>query len=212
MLRHCIMQMQRQTRPIDHAIYINSPDIQTPNGLSLRYGILLDDLRADAAGRIKIGYGPSLTSHGNYLSAIRLANVEDYDLFLKVDDDDVYLRDYAESVARDFMRRKWDYSGAASCGLLKGHRWKPKTMLRHIGLAQEDYDLGVPEVMPSSTAFSRRAIRAVLELPDKQDFEDVLWRRHLAKTPGMVLSTRKDKSFIYNFHGENVSMGSWLGD
>ncbi len=43
MLCHCIMQLQRQSYPIDHAIYVNSPEDEDPDCTSVRYEVLLND-------------------------------------------------------------------------------------------------------------------------------------------------------------------------
>lgn len=210
MLRHCIMQLQHQTYPADHVVYVNSSENSYPDETTLQYDLLLDDLRGASTARIKIAYGPSMSSHKNYLAALRLAEVDDYDLFLKIDDDDIYLRDYVKGVVRDFCARRWDYSGSVSTGLLNGHRWKPKAMLTDLGLEQADRDMGIPGVMPPSAAFSRRAVQALLEIPDVRCFEDIVWRRHLAVVPQISMVSRKDRNFVYNIHGGNVSTSHLL--
>jgi len=209
MLRHCIMQMQRQSYPVDHVIYVNSPEEQTGSHTTLNYGTLLNDLCCNTEFSTTIAYGPSGTYHQNYLNAIRLANVGDYDLFLKVDDDDVYLKDYVLGVVKDFKQYRWDFSGSFSQGHLNGYRWKPAVMLRGLGLDAEGADTGIPNTMPPTTALSRKALRELLAIKDNGNFEDIQWRRHLAQIPGIVMRTRDERNFIYNIHGGNASTGSW---
>jgi hypothetical protein len=208
MLRHCIMQMQHQSYPVDHVIYVNSQGEQTGSITSLNYGVLLEDLCRGCEGRLNIAYGRSGTYHQNCLNALRLAQLEDYDLFLKVDDDDIYLKDYVLGVVTDFEKNRWDYSGSCSRGHLNGYRWKPDAIMRGLGLAEQDFALGIPDVMPPTTAFSRRAIGAVLTLKDNGS-SDAQWRRHLARVPGLIMRVRDDRNFIYNVHGGNISTASW---
>jgi hypothetical protein len=210
MLRHCIMQFQRQSYPIDHAIYVNSPEDELPDRTSLQYDALLDDARKGAAGKVRIGYGKSRTPHENNISVLRMVDIDDYDLFFKIDDDDIYLRSYVKDVVDDFIVNRWDYSGTWSHGVLNGRRWSPRKIQRDLGLGQEDIDLGIPGFMPPSAAFSRKAIRAILQAPGSGLIEDIHWRRVLARTPDLVIALRNDRNFVYNIHGENMSTSTWL--
>ena len=210
MLRHCIMQLQRQSYPVDHAIYVNSSDDEGPDCTTVHYNTLLDDLRNDASAKILIGYGKSKTYHENYVSALQMTNVDDYDLFLKIDDDDIYLRSYVKDIVDDFAVNRWDYSGTCSQGLLNGRRWYPQLVRDHLGLTQEDRDLGIQGIMPPSAAFSRKAIRVILDAPGSHIIEDQYWRRILAQTPSLVPALRADKNFIYHVHGGNLSTAEWL--
>ena len=210
MLRHCIMQLQRQSHPIDHVIYVNSPEGQSPDCTTFHYEALLDDVRNGAPRTVRIKYGESKTPHENNITVLRMIDIDDYDLFLKIDDDDIYFQSYVEDVVDDFAVNRWDYSGTCSQGLLNGHRWYPKKNQRDLGLAQEDIDLGIPRIMPPSAAFSRKAIRAILDAPGTDVIEDIHWRRILARTPGLIMAVRNDRNFVYNIHGGNMSTGSWL--
>jgi hypothetical protein len=210
MLRHCIMQFQRQSYPIDHAIYVNSPEDELPDRTSLHYEALLDDVRKGESGKVRIAYGKSKTPHENNIAVLRMMDIDDYDLFFKIDDDDIYLRSYVEDVVDDFLVNRWDYSGTCSHGLLNGHRWSPQKIQQDLGLAQEDLDLRIPGFMPPSAAFSRKAIRAILQAPGSDLIEDIHWRRLLARTPDLIIALRDDRNFVYNIHGGNMSTASWL--
>ncbi len=211
LLRHCIMQMQRQSYPVDHVIYVNSTERETDAHTALDYGILLEDLCHNRE-RLKIAYGPSGTPHQNHLKAIGLAQIDHYDLFLKVDDDDVYLQDYVLGVVRDFERHSWDYCGGPSRGHLNGFRWKPNGVLTGLGLAEGEKKLGIPDIMPPTLALSQRALRSLTLIKDNGKFEDSQWRRHLVQVPGMIMTSRDEQHFIYHIHGENISTGSWYKD
>ncbi len=210
MLRHCIMQLQRQSHPVDHAIYVNSPEDDSSDHTSKHYEAVLNDLRNDGSGKVLIAFGKSRTMHENHIRALNLIDIEDYDVFLKIDDDDIYLHSYVKDVVDHFAAHRWDYSGSHSHGLLNGHRWLPQKIQRDLGLAQEDIDLRIPSIMPSSAAFSRKAIRAIFEAPGSDLIDDIYWRRVLARTPDLVMTVRNDRNFVYNIHGANLSTSSWL--
>jgi hypothetical protein len=211
MLRHCIMQLQRQTYPPDQAIYVNSPDDDTADCTSLRYDLLLDDLRAGAANKIVIRYGRSQSYVENHLLALSLIDIGNYDLFLKIDDDDLYLRHYVEGVVSDFEARRWDHSGTVTRGLLNGRRWREQHVQSDLGLAEIDLGLGVVPYMPPTLALSRKAIAAIIAAsPEHWQIEDVYWRRLLAQRRDLVGAVRTDRNFVYNIHGGNLSTGTLL--
>lgn len=206
MLRHCIMQMRRQTYPVDHAIYVNSDVPDEAESTSVDYDRLIRDAGDDGSGRLRVGYGPSHSMHRNHVEALQLADLDAYDLFLKVDDDDIYFRSYAEGVVKDFAAARWDFSGTHSQGWINGRRWID-TILVDLGQSQTDRDLGVLQIMPPTTAFSRRAIDLVLSISDRSGMDDIIWRRALAEAPNMVMAIRNESNFVYNIHGGNVSTG-----
>jgi hypothetical protein len=210
MLRHCIMQMQRQSCMIDHAIFVNSPEDDTFDRTAIHYEALLNDVCTNASGKVLIEYGQSKTPHDNNIRVLEMINIDDYDLFFKIDDDDIYLQSYVKGVIDDFSLNRWDYSGTWSHGLLNGHRWCPRKIQKDLGLGQEDIDLRVPSIMPPSAVFSRKAIRVILEAPATDLIEDIHWRRILARTPHLFMAVRNDKNFVYNIHGGNMSTASWL--
>src|SRR5262249_42387379 len=149
----------------------------------------------------KIKYGPTLTLLGNYLAALSQVALDRYDLFLKIDDDDIYLHDYVLNVVKDYESHRWDYSGSRSDGHLNGHRWRHNSVLLSLGLSSEEHQMGIPDIMPSSLALSRRAAEEIFNVDDNGNWDDVQLRQHLARTPGIKMSVRKDSCFIYNIHG-----------
>jgi hypothetical protein len=126
-----------------------------------------------------------------------------------VDDDDLYRLSYIATLVADFEAHGWDYSGAHSDGLIKGREWLPKMKLQSLGQLPEDRKLGCLEVMPPTVAFSRRGIECILAMGANEGFEDIGWRRAIAKS-GLRQAVRADSNFIYNVHGQNGSTGHWL--
>jgi len=205
LLRHCIMQMAHQSYPTDHAIYLNSPEEDVPR-VRRDYERILSDLSIIPG--VRVTYGPYISSQGTVLAHIDAQLLERYDLFLKVDDDDIYFRNYVEEVVRDFQERRWDYSGSCSDGYLNGARLIAH-QLKSLGLTEEDHQLAIPEIMPPTIALSRKAALAILEVEDSGASEDFLWRRHLAKISGMKMCVRPRSNFVYNIHGANKSTRSF---
>lgn len=210
MVRHAIMQMQRQSYPVHLALYMNSSEDDGADHTIIRYGALLEDARAPDRGRVTIGYGPSRPYHGNYVACLGLINVDDYDLFLKIDDDDIYYRHYAEHVVADFVANRWDYSGTHSDGVINGRRWHPNYKRTDLGFDFVDLELRAPIVMPPTLALSRKAIKSILSITDSGEIEDIQWRRFVASQPDLVKATRSDSNFVYNVHGGNASTGGAL--
>ena len=203
-IRCCVLQMQQQTYPVDHVIYVNHPDAQDRSDL-YNYTSLLDDI-APQQGTITIRYGRSGTQQFNHLQALALAAHDDYDLFLKIDDDDVYRRNYVRNVALDQQKNGWDFSGAHSQGLIDGPKWGQRNCVSQLGMEPEDIRLGVIEMMPSSYAFSRKALNVIKEIPtDIDKNEDILWRRKLTSDEGIKVHFREHSGMAYHLHGKNVS-------
>jgi hypothetical protein len=206
-LRHCILQMRSQTYAVDHAVYINGAD---------NPGRLYDDLLGES---LFLRFGPNMGMHDNYVRAIETAPYERYDLFCKIDDDDIYRLNYIEEVVADFGRDRWDYSGTHSDGRINGSRWLSDQPMTGVGLSDIDRTLGVKEVMPPTMAFSRRGIECIRKLDTvpvpaelewtMQGNEDSVWVRTLVRL-GLRQSVRAQSNFTYHIHGTNISTGDWL--
>lgn len=199
--------MHNQSHPVHHAIYVNSPEADDDSQTSLRYDELLDEASDDAKTRTYLGYGKSGTYHQNYALALTMVELDDYDLFLKIDDDDIYLSGYVEGVVRDFLAKGWDYSGTHSHGIINGSGWYPRAVVDQLGRGHVDHTLGIPAIMPATAAFSRRAMDVVIGTVDTGAFEDDQWSMAIA-TAGLRMMQRHDENYIHHVHGGNISSGS----
>jgi hypothetical protein len=148
--------------------------------------------------------------------------LEDYDLFCKIDDDDVYRVDYIEGVVTDFLQYRWDYSGSHSDGCIRGTRWLGDENCAGLGPHSDtDRELGAIYIMPPTAAFSRRAVECIRGLnhtspPAELQLgtaieanEDVAWGRTIARA-GLAARVRGSSRFTYHVHGGNVSTAHWL--
>ena len=59
--------------------------------------------------RLFLSYGKKLHQHINHMEAVKKINIEDYDLFLKIDDNDIYRRHYVKHIVSDFEENKWNF-------------------------------------------------------------------------------------------------------
>ena len=202
-LAFCITQMQNQTFPVDHAIFINHPDAISSADQTNYSGLALEYCKVPK-GMVVVAYGKSGGQHENYTTAVKLVDRSYYDLFIKIDDDDFYLPGYVASVVADWKRNKWDFSGTHSDGLVKGEQWVKTKLLHSLGESAEDK--GAIKVMPPTFAFSRRAIDKIVDLPEiTTAWEDQHWRRMMDKDKTLRTHERTESSFIYNIHGSNIS-------
>lgn len=200
LLRHCLLQMQQQSIHIDHTIFVNH-DEKTPQD----YTDLLNDIQAKEGTQIFIDYSLSTNQHDHHIKSIKNVPWKNYDLFLKIDDDDIYLNDYTEAVLKDFKKNKWDFSGSITQGLLNGTHFDPHRHIQSLGQTTLDIKIGTIEMMPGSYAFSKKAIEFILNLPTHQGYEDPYWRQELTKANTFVIHKRNISRYIYNIHGKNIS-------
>lgn len=198
--------MQMQTVAVDHAIYINAVE-DGDFSVSL-YRDLLTDIEDNAVGQIWVDQGPSLSQHRNHMTALALAPWREYDLVLKIDDDDIYRANYVADCIVDLQRHRWDLSGSYSDGLINGHRWHREARLTDLGLQEEDLQHGVPRMMPSTYAFSARGIAHIHDtFDDINGWEDPKWRQSIAANRSLRVHVRERSNFTFNVHGANISVG-----
>ena len=202
-LSHCLHQMLAQTYPSTHGVYLNSKsfkdDADAANCLALYRHLLI---KKDHV--LSIGYGPSAHQHYNHMAAIQLFDFNLFDLFLKIDDDDMYSPHYVKDVVDDFLLHKWDISGSYSDGLLNKGIYQPDA--KSLCLREDDNPL---KVMPGTLAFSKRAMTHLLfdfeSLLDKSLFEDEQWINYICNDLSLVSSIRSKSNYIYHIHHSNIS-------
>lgn len=206
LLRNCCLQMYNQSYPVTHAVYNNAPeDNQYYNYLNL-----ISDIKEEPHRELVATFGVSKHQHINHINAISLININEYDLFLKIDDDDYYHLDYVKHTVEDFVTHQWDFSGCYSYGLIEDSNYDHKRKIGTLGLSKQDEELGVEMFMPPTMAFSRKAIKEIINLdlyhPNHADlWEDQIWRRVIWKNTDLKKRIRPSGHFIYNRHSNSVS-------
>lgn len=202
-LRYCCMQMQNQTYSVDHVIYNNAPN-EDPD---LNYLDLLTDFPMKPTSTLIAKFGKSEHQHHNHINALNLINVDDYDLFFKIDDDDLYRSNYIESRVESYLTHHWDFSGSYSYNWIENNKYIDTKTVISLGLGDEDKKLKVEHFMPPTMAFSRKAIKKIMSMNVNNSlWEDTQWRRLIWEDNDLKKIIIKDsKNFTYNRHPNGVS-------
>lgn len=203
LLRHCVMQMRLQTHPVMHGIYLNSDEGRIED---FDYTDLLSDIPFNDRHKLKLYGDKTLSQHQNHMKAItQVPDWESYDLFVKIDDDDIYRTHYIESIVESYKTHAWDFSGTVAHGVLNGSNWDLKQTIEDLRDRTEPETPERPYMMPPTFAFSKKAIELLMQIQDIQGWEDPVWFDTLTETPGIVVHKREQSHFSLHIHGQNVS-------
>jgi hypothetical protein len=197
MLRQCVLSVKNQSyKDITHAVNITSDN-------ALNNLVLIDDLVTD-----NVIITENSHTHFNNMAAIKAVdNYEDYDLFIKMDDDDIYKLDYVQNIVTFFKNNpEIDIVSSEIKYQLNG---------TEIYLANAK-DLGgntdVEYKMPMTYAFNKKALDAIINLEGKDmfGFDDMVWRI-IWKAYGLKHAVVDNaEEIIWHIHGKNVSTASFL--
>ena len=197
MLRQCVLSVKNQSyKDIRHSVNITSDN-------ALNNLVMIDDIVID-----DVIITENSHTHFNNMAAIKAVDgYEDYDLFIKMDDDDIYKSDYVQNIVT-FFENNPDIDIVSS-------EIKFQLNGTEIYLANAK-DLGgntdVDYKMPMTYAFNKKALDAIINLQEKDmfGFDDMVWRM-IWKAYGLkhaVVSNAEE--IIWHIHGNNVSTASFL--
>lgn len=197
MLRQCVLSVKNQSvKDITHAINITSEN-------PLDALTLINDLVTDDVIITKNSH-----THFNNMAAIKAVDdYEDYDVFIKMDDDDIYKADYVKNIVTFFENNPdVDIVSSEIQFQLNG---------TDVYLANAK-DLGgnadVEYRMPMTYAFNKKALDAIINLEEKDmfGFDDMIWRI-IWKAYGLRHAVVDNaEEIIWHIHGNNVSTASFL--
>ena len=211
MLRQCVLNIKNQSYGnFHHSIAINRYPIdsdkyddknkQDGGEKELEYGELLDDIVDD---RWTIRRYINSNQHTNHLNALNQVNIDDYDYFIKIDDDEIHKRDYLTSIYNYIISAdKFDLLTSEilltlnACFLEKGKKG-------NLG--------GVPAIygMPGTMVMSKKAIKEVINMPLGEwtnGWEDTAWLNYLYDKKDIVVVRGLDQpNFIWHIHGGHAS-------
>lgn len=186
---------------ISYSINLNIDDQNDIN----KYKVLLKDFYSDT--RLKIIYNKNVDQHTNYLRAVRNFNISNYDLFFKIDDDDIYHKHY--------IKNSINYFNEFNCDILsyipKNHinNGKIEGSIQSIGIWGPDTKSNIKFGMPPTYIFNKKACNIILNISQQQSkaihfFEDGSWREYWRKYK-LNSKVIDEELFIYNIHNHNVS-------
>lgn len=191
MVRGAIFEILAQDTPVHHGVNIATTDPLTP--------LIFDDIPRD---RTTIVFNPNMHQHDNHMNAIKsVPDYMEYDYFIKIDDDDIYKRDYIKNTIEALQmydvvssRIKTQLNGSK---IIRGN-WSnlggnPNNKQYH---------------MPMTLAFNRRALEIILKIENRDHWEDMLWRR--AWVDLKEGESDNSENVIWNIHGANISTSGFL--
>lgn len=147
--------------------------------------------------------------HYNHISAIKnVPNWESYDVFIKMDDDDFYKKDYVKNVVTLFETMPdIDITSTKIRYQLNGNSLFDNPNL---------YDnLGgngpIESHMPMTLAFNKKALDLVIALDrPHHNNDDMLWRRTWEAAGLKHLGVDNSDQIIWHIHGKNESTANFL--
>lgn len=201
MLRTCILEVMNQSYPdVVHGVNI----AYNPTDLYENSLILIDDLMNQPSLHVVVS--ENLNQHLNHMHAIQcVPNYESYDLFVKIDDDDIYKKDYISAIVDHMQKTGCDISSSRVCWQLNGHNILP---VNRSNLGANP--IGSNYHMPPTFAFNKKALYSIIDIDGKAGWEDLLWRHRWDACGLKHEPIDNSKNIIWHIHGANVSTASFL--
>lgn len=159
MLRSCIQDIHNQTYSnIFHSINI-AYDIKDD------YSYLYNDIDKN----LKVVYNKNSHQQINHINAIEAVQYKEFDLFIKIDDDDIYKKDYVKNIVDYFNTHEVDIVSSKIHIMLNGHTLY-EGLFDNLGANPE----GSNYCMPMTFAFNRKALDIIMPINDLTSYEDKL--------------------------------------
>jgi len=203
MLRQCILNVKNQS----YQNIVHSVNIISDGGKDQNFSPLYDDLLDD---KLIITKSENKYIHFNEILTIKnVPNYEQYDIFIKMDDDDIYKKDYIKNIVEIFKNNP-DISTTSS---------RISTQLNGVLMfIDRNYDNlgGNPNNsnyhMPMTFAFNRKGLDCILNIPNEEVGwnDDMLWRIYWEKEGLKHFPTDNKNNIIWNIHGNNISTSNFL--
>jgi hypothetical protein len=170
------------------------------------YEFLLNDFVEDK--RLKIIYNKNNHQQINYTNAMNGMGDNNYDLFIKIDDDDIYHKKYIEK-SLDFFKNE-------NCDILsftcKHHinNNKIKNQIKSIGDWKGDANTKINFGMPPTFIFNKKAFDVINKISISESksvhpFEDGAWKQNWRKHNLKSVVIEDQDIFTYNIHQQNTS-------
>lgn len=205
MLRQCMLNAKNQTyKDFIHAINITHDIDNVQN-----YHPLINDIYAP--GKMGIITTNNDHTHFNNMMAIKqFADFESYDLFIKMDDDDIYKSNYVQNIVDMFTQDPTiDIVSTKIKRQLNGYKvYVGEKLFDNLGANPPGTDYH----MPMTFAFNKRAFDAIKNLQHKDKFghDDMMWRMHWEAHKYKHVAVNNENEIIWHIHGKNVSSSRLL--
>lgn len=196
MLRQCILSAKNQSVKVTHSVNITSEMPQHSLGL-------ISDLWVDSLILTKNRH-----THVNNMAAIKsVDDYESYDLFIKMDDDDIYRANYVKNIV-DFFQKNPDVDIVSSEIQLQLNGTDVYLAdAKNLG-GNKDVDYK----MPMTFAFNKKALDVIINLKQKNLLanDDLTWRMIWDAHGLKHAPIDNAEEIIWHIHGKNDSTASFL--
>jgi hypothetical protein len=172
------------------------------------YQKLLEDFIKDP--RLNVFYHPNLTQHDNYLYPIKSIDHNKYNLFIKIDDDDIYKSQYLDATIKSYSAYQTDIISVTT-----KHQIDQRSIIQGSfdsvgGVWKPDVESDIKFGMPFSYAFNNKALDIILKLTQEEmnaihPFEDPCWRTAWRKHGLKSYVVSNMDNAIYHLHNSNIS-------
>jgi glycosyltransferase involved in cell wall biosynthesis len=202
MLRQCMLNAKNQS----YENCIHTVNIVSDGGKDQNFLPLYDDLLDD---KLIVTKGNNNFIHFNNMIAIKsVPNYDEYDVFIKMDDDDIYKKDYVKNIM-DFFQANPDVDIVSS---------RINHQLNGIQMVSGNYDSlgGNPNSstyhMPMTFAFNKKAFDCIVNTPPNEVNwnDDLMWRYKWEDAGLKHMAVDNQEQIIWHIHGKNISTGSFL--
>lgn len=200
MLRGSILDIKNQTYPHTyHSINITNNEL-IDNELFLR---VFDDLVSDSCF---IHFNINENQHINHIKPIlSTPNLDDYDIFVKIDDDDFYKENYIENIVNVFKQNDVDIVSSKAKLIVNNNK---------VYIFEQDSLGGNPEgcdfKIPATFAFNRKALNLIINIDGYYGFEDNMWRDTWCNNKCKILEVDNTNEYVLHVHGKNISTSNSL--
>ena len=198
MLRQCILNAKNQSyTKFTHSISIMYDDVSE----IANYESLFDDILDD---RFIIQYNKNSSTHKNAMTILSECT-SPYDIYIKIDDDDIYKKDYLETIVEYFETNECDVL-SSKVGYQLNNYFLSKGNYQSLGgdFPNNNY------LMANSFAFSHKAFQILLDIKDNHSPEDLQWRTAWSACGLKDDNVDNSNNLIWHIHGKNISVADWF--
>jgi len=166
--------------------------------------------------RLKININVNRDQHTNYLTAMKGFGHTDFDLFIKIDDDDIYHKNYIKNSIEHFTNpaEKIDILSYYCKHHINNNFIRGR--MDNIGKWGPDGDSKIQFGMPPTYIFNKAAYNVIEKITPEQVrqihmYEDNAWRQYWRKNNLISKVILPDHNMLtYIIHGNNTSSNKWL--
>lgn len=198
MLRQCILNVKNQSyTDFTHSINILYDDESEIANFQCLFDDILDD-------RFQIGYQKNCSSLARYMTTIAKGPVP-YDLYIKIDDDDIHKRDYLKTIVEYFNKHQCDVLSSPIGYQLNNYYLSKGNYRTFCGDAPVNNYL-----MAQTFAFSHKAYQTLLKIEDNHDDESRQWMAAWTADGLKADNVDNANNIVWHIHGKNTSIPHWF--